>query len=76
MLYGFIIINNIYLIIGSYDKNIKVFDINNGILIKDIEKHSSYVIGIKSIIDKNNNKYFVSYGNDKNIYLWSLNQNI
>ena len=76
MLYGFIIINNIYLIIGSEDKNIKVFDINNGILINDINKHSSYLLGIKPIIDKNKNKYFVSYGSDKNIYLWSLKQNI
>jgi len=75
MLYGFIIINNIYLIIGSNDKNIKIFDINNGILIKDIKKHSSYILGIKPIIDKNQNKYFVSYGPDKNIYLWTLNHN-
>jgi len=76
MLYGFIIINNIYLIIGSNDQNIKIFDINNGKLIRDIKKHSSYILGIKPVIDINNNKYFVSYGNDKNIYLWCLNQNI
>jgi len=75
MLYGLIIINNIFLIIGSGDKSIKVFDMNNGILIKDIQKHSSsYILGIKQIIDKNNNKYFVSYGEDKNIYLWSFAQ--
>ena len=49
---------------------------NNGVLIKDINKHSSNVRGIKPIIDKNKNKYFVSYGNDKNIYLWSLNLNL
>ena len=76
MLYGFMIINNIYLIIGSNDQNIKVFDINNSKLIRDIKKHSSYILGIKPVIDKNNNKYFVSYGNDKNIYLWSLNHKI
>ena len=76
MLYGFIIINNKYLIIGSNDKNIKLFDINNEILIKDIKKHSSNILGIKPIIDKNNNKYFVSYGSDNNIYLWTLNKNI
>ena len=35
-IYGFIIINNIDIIIGSGDKNIKVFYINNEILIKDI----------------------------------------
>ena len=72
---GLIMINNKYLIVGSDDKNCKVFDMNNGILIKDISKHSNYVLGIKLIIDKNKNKYFVSYGGDYNIYLWSLNQN-
>ena len=75
-LYGFIIINNKYLIIGSDDKNIKAFDFNNGLLIKDINKHSSGIIGIKSIIDKNKKKHFVSFGKDKIIYLWALNKNI
>ena len=73
---GFIIINNIYLIIGAHDKNIKIYDMNNGLLIKEFNKHSSYILGIKPIKDKNKNKYFVSYGSDKNIYLWSLKQNI
>ena len=67
---GFILINNIYLISGSWDKEIKVFDINNGIIIKKFNKHNSLVVGIK---DKNNNQYFVSYGGDNTIYLWSLN---
>ena len=31
---GFILINNIYLIIGSRNNEIKVFDINNGIIVK------------------------------------------
>ena len=75
MLRGFIIINNIYLIIGSEDKNFKVFNMNNGLLQKEFNKHSFYVLRIKPIIDKNKNKYFVSYGSDNNIYLWSLNQN-
>ena len=70
---GFILINNIYLIIGSFDKEIKVFDINNGIIIKTFKKHNnSCVVGIKAIKDKDNNQYFVSYGYDKTIYLWSI----
>ena len=72
MLGGFIVINNIYLIIGSHDKELKAFNINNGIIEKKFDKHNSSVIGIKSIKDKDNNQYFVSYGHDKNIYLWSL----
>ena len=70
---GFILINNIYLIIGSFDNEIKVFDINNGIIVKKFNKHTSEVVGIKAIKDKNNNQYFVSYGYDNNIYLWSFN---
>ena len=69
---GFILINNIYLIIGSFDNEIKVFDINNGIIIKTFKKHNSVVVGIKAIKDKDNNQYFVSYGYDKSIYLWSV----
>ena len=71
-LYGFILINNLYLIIGSGDKEIKVFDINNGILVTKFSKHTNYVVGVKLIKDKDNNTYFVSSGCDKNMYLWSL----
>ena len=72
---GFTIINNRYLLIGSRDKNIKEFDIEKQMMIKDINKHSDYVIGIKPVKDKNGNIFFVSYGysSDKNIYLWSAN---
>ena len=70
---GFTIINNRYLLIGSQDKNIKEFDIEKQMMIKDINKHSNYVIGIKPVKDKNGNMLFVSYGYDKNIYLWSSN---
>ena len=70
---GFILINNIYLIIGSHDKEIKIFDINNGVIGNKYNKHTSEIVGIKAIKDKNNNQYFVSYGRDNTIYLWSLN---
>ena len=70
---GFTIINNRYLLIGSKDKNIKEFDIEKQMMIKDINKHSDYVIGIKPVKDKNGNIFFVSYADDKNIYLWSSN---
>ena len=72
---GFTIINNRYLLIGSRDKNIKEFDIEKQMLIKDINKHSNYVVGIKPVKDKNGNIFFVSYSydSDRNIYLWSAN---
>ena len=70
---GFTIINNRYLLIGSFDKNIKEFDIEKQMMIKDINKHSDRVVGIKPVKDKNGNIFFASYGCDKNIYLWSSN---
>ena len=42
-------------------------------MIKDINKHSSTVVGIKPVKDKNGNMLFVSYSQDSNIYLWSAN---
>lgn len=68
---GFMSVNNKYLIIGSWDKEIKVFDVEDGKIVKKINKHTSYVMGIKAIKDKENNQYFVSYGGDNHIYLWS-----
>ena len=43
-------------------------------MIKDINKHSDIVVGIKPVKDKNGNMLFVSYSQgDSNIYLWSAN---
>ena len=70
---GFMIINNRYLFIGSRDKNIKEFDLEKKIMIKSINKHNNNVIGIKPVKDKNGNIFIISYGYDKNIYLWGFN---
>ncbi len=69
---GFIVVNNKYLITGCNDKNIKTIDIEKKILIKNYNKHTSNVIGIKNIKDKDGNDFIVSYGSDNNIYLWSF----
>ena len=70
---GFVLINNRYLISGSNDNNnIKVIDIDKKVFIKNINKHTSNVTGIKKIKDKNGNDFIVSYGQDNKIYLWSF----
>ena len=69
---GFVVVNNRYIIMGSCDKNIKQFDIEKKCLVKNINKHTSTVTGIKSLKDKNGNEFIVSYGQDSNIYLWSF----
>ena len=72
-LYGYMIINNRYLFIGSDDNQIKEFDLEKKIIIKNINKHTSTVHGIKPVKDKNGNEFIVSYGGDNNIYLWGFN---
>ena len=69
---GFVIINNEYLFIGSCDKSIKEFDIENQALVKNFNKHTLTVVGLKMVKDKNENIYVVSYGEDKNIFLWGF----
>ena len=70
---GFTIINNRYLYIGSGDNNIKEFDIEKKIMIKETKKHSGMVVGTKPVIDKNGNMLIFSYSYDKNIHLWGFN---
>ena len=69
---GFIIINNLYLLIGSFSSDIQVYNIKSGLMIKQFKKHKERILGIKSITDKNNKQYFLSYGQDRHIYLWEL----
>ena len=71
-LQGFVVINNNYLFIGSQDKSIKEFDIENKTIIKNFNKHTSTVVGLKPVKDKNENIYIISYGQDKNIFLWGF----
>ena len=70
---GFMIINNRYLFIGGDHKNIKEFDLEKKIIIKSISKHTSTVVGIKPVKDKNGNIFIISYSSDNNIYLWGFN---
>ena len=71
---GFTTINNKYLIIGCRDGSIKEFDLENRILITNFDKqHSSSVaLGVKPIIDKHCKTFLISYGCDKNMFLWDL----
>ena len=71
---GFTTINNKYLIIGGRDGSIKEFDLENRLLITNFEQHhqKSFVLGVKPIKDKNGKTFLISYGSDKNIFLWDL----
>jgi len=69
---GFVTINNKYLIISGNDGSIKEFDLEKRILIKNFDNQHSNYIGIKPIRNKNGKNLFISYGQDKNIFLWEL----
>ena len=69
---GFTTINNKYLIICSRDGSIKEFDLEKRILIKNFDNQHSNYIGIKPIRNKNGKNFFISYGQDKNTFLWEL----
>ena len=71
---GLVLINNRYLIVGNQNGYLKEFDIQNQILVKDVKnhQHTSNVLGIKTIKDKNGKNYLASYGNDGNIFQWEL----
>ena len=69
---AFATINNKYLIIGGRDGSIKEFDLEKRILIKNFDKQQSCVLGIKPIRDKNDKPFLISYGTDKNMFLWDL----
>ena len=69
---AFATINNKYLIIGGRDGSLKEFDLEKRILIKNFDKQQSCVLGIKPIRDKNDKPFLISYGTDKNMFLWDL----
>ena len=71
---GIVLINNRYLIVGNQNGYLKEFDIQNQILVKDVKnhQHTSNVLGIKAIKDKNGKNYLASYGKDGNIFQWEL----
>ena len=70
---SFVTINNKYLIISCFDGSIKEFDLEKRILIKNFEKqHLNSALGIKPIINKNGKTFLISYGSDKNMFLWDL----
>ena len=48
-IYGMCLWNNVYLFVGCYDKTIKLVDLKNGKIIKNLTGHTSDVLTIKKI---------------------------
>ena len=70
MLLGICLWNNDYLLIGSEDKSIKILDLNNRTIIKELISHNKSVNCIKKIILPIYGKCIISQGSDDQIKLW------
>ena len=70
-LYGICLWNNKYLFVGCNDKNIKLIDLNNGTIIKDLNGHNNKIVTIKKIIHPQYGESLITqnYGNSS-IKLW------
>ena len=65
--------DNEYLLVGCDDKTIKLINLNNGEIIKEIEGHNNKVISLKIIIHSIYGKCLLSQGADfEPIKLWII----
>jgi len=67
--------NNDYIFIGCNDKTIKLIELNNGNVIKELKGHHGVVFSIKTIIHYNYGKCLISQGSDDIIKLWIIKNN-
>ena len=70
-LYSISLWYNEYLFVGNREKTIKIININNEKIIKDLSGHNDYVITIKTIFLPDYGECLISQGwNDGKIILW------
>ena len=63
--------DNDYMFVGCDDKKIKIIELKNGIIIRELEGHNDYVTSIKQIIHPQYGKCLISQGGAKDaIKLW------
>ena len=69
-LYGICLWNENYIFVGCKDQNIKLIDLKNGLIIKNLEGHNGRIISFKKIILSDNTEQLYSQGLDGKIKLW------
>ena len=73
-IYGICLWNNDYLFVGCEDMTIKIIDINNGIVVKNIDGHNYGITSIKKIIHPKYGECLLSQGYlFDQIKLWKIN---
>ena len=73
-LYGMCLWNENYIFVGCKDQSIKIIELKNGLLIKNLKGHNGRIISFKKRNQKNNKEYLFSQGLDGVIKLW-INKN-
>lgn len=69
-LYGICLWNENYIFVGCKDQSIKLIELKNGLLIKNLKGHKGRIISFKKIIKLDNSEYLFSQGLDGTIKLW------
>lgn len=69
-LYGICLWNENYIFVGCKDQNIKIIELKNGLLIKNLKGHNGRIISFKKIKQNNREEYLLSQGLDGTIKLW------
>ena len=69
---GICLWDNEYIFTACQDNTIKLINLKDGKIIKNLEGHKEYVLTIKSIIHPIYGKCLVSKGDDKEIKLWII----
>ena len=69
-LYGICLWNENYIFVGCKDQNIKIIELKNGLLIKNLKGHNARIISFKKIVFSQNKEYLISQGLDGTIKLW------
>ncbi len=67
--------NNDYIFVGCNDNTIKLIELNNGNIIKELKGHDGVVFSIKIIIHYKYGKCLISQGSDDIIKLWIIKNN-
>ena len=69
-LYGICLWNENFIFVGCKDQSIKLIELKNGLLIKNLKGHKGRIISFKKIIKLDNSEYLFSQGLDGTIKLW------
>jgi WD40 repeat protein len=67
----------VYIVSGSGDKTINVWDASDGTCVKTLPGHTNYVYSVSTFTDANTDKvYIVSGSRDKTIKVWNASNEL